>query len=74
VWVEFNNQWLLYSTPFEIAMEKNKKLRYLCLVGMDADMMVRIISRVNKKVLSKFLYKVTEMTEKAKHENNGTFG
>lgn len=66
-WVEFNNQWLLYSTPFEIAMEKNKKLRYLCLVGMDADMMVRVIGRVDKKVLSEFLHKVTEMTEKAKH-------
>jgi len=66
-WVEFNNQWLLYSTPFEIAMEKNKKLRYLCLVGMDADMMVRVIGRVDKKVLSEFLRKVTEMTEKAKH-------
>jgi hypothetical protein len=45
-WVEFNNQWLLYSTPFEIAMKKNKKLRYLCLVGMDADMMIRVIGRV----------------------------
>ncbi len=22
VWVEFNHQWMLYSTPFEIAMEK----------------------------------------------------
>ena len=66
-WVEFNNQWLLYSTPFEIAMEKNKKLKYLCLVGMNEDMMVRIIGRVDKKVLSEFLHKVTEMTEKAKH-------
>ena len=66
-WVEFNNQWLLYSTPFEIAMEKNKKLRYLCLVGMRADIMVRVIGRVNKKVLSEFLHKVTEMTEEAKH-------
>jgi len=66
-WVEFNNQWLLYSTPFEIAMEKNKKLKYLCLVGMDADMMVRVIGRVDKKILSEFLHKVTEITEKAKH-------
>ncbi len=65
-WVEFNNQWLLYSTPFEIATEKNKKLRYLCLVGMDADLMMRVIGRVNKTLLSKFLHKVTEMTGKAK--------
>ena len=34
-WVEFNEQWLLYSTPFERAFEQNKKLRYLCLVGIE---------------------------------------
>ncbi len=66
-WVEFNNEWLLYSTPFEIAMEKNDKLRYLCLVGMDVDMMVRVIGRVNAEKLSVFLHKVTAITEKAKH-------
>lgn len=66
-WVEFNNQWLLYSTPFEIAMERNKKLRYLCLVGMDVDMMVRVIGRVDQGLLSELLHKVTEMTGTAKH-------
>lgn len=65
-WVEFNNQWLLYSTPFERAMEENKKLRYLCLVGMDVDMMVRVIGRVDKEKLSVFLHKVTEKTGNAK--------
>lgn len=66
-WVEFNNRWLLYSTPFERAMEKNSKLRYLCLVGMDTDMMVRVIGRVNQEELSKFLHYVTDMTAAAKH-------
>lgn len=66
-WVEFNNQWLLYSTPFERAMAQNKKLRYLCLVGMDVDMMVRVIGRVDKASLSEFLHKITEMTQKARH-------
>lgn len=65
-WVEFNNQWLLYSTPFERAMEKNKKLRYLCLVGMNADMMVRVIGRVDQVLLTEYLARVTEMTGKAK--------
>jgi 2,5-dihydroxypyridine 5,6-dioxygenase len=27
-WIEFNNQWLLYSTPWEEAI-KSKKVRYL---------------------------------------------
>jgi len=66
-WVEFNNKWLLYSTPFDIAMKENKKLRYLCLVGMDADMMVRCIGRVNYPVLKEFEETVSEMTKKAKH-------
>jgi hypothetical protein len=34
-------------------MGKNKKLRYLSLMGMEADMMVRVIcrGRVNKRIL-----------------------
>ena len=65
-WVEFNNQWMLYSTPFEDAMAVNKKLRYMCLVGMDADMMVRLIGRVDQKSLSDFIWTVGNMTGAAK--------
>jgi leucyl aminopeptidase (aminopeptidase T) len=65
-WVEFNNQWLLYSTPWDVAMEENRKLRYLCLVGMDTDMMIRCIGRVDYPTLFKFQSKVVEMTKKAK--------
>ena len=65
-WVEFNNQWLLYSTPFETAMKENPKLRYMCLVGMDADMMVRLIGRIDQKALSAFLHEVANQTIAAK--------
>jgi leucyl aminopeptidase (aminopeptidase T) len=65
-WVEFNNQWLLYSTPFERAMDANQRLRYMCLVGMDADMMTRMMARVDKTKLSAFLRRVTEMTGEAR--------
>lgn len=65
-WVEFNNQWLLYSTPFEMAVEKNKRLRYVCLVGMNGDMMVRTIGRVNQQPLAALLKKISEKTSKAK--------
>jgi leucyl aminopeptidase (aminopeptidase T) len=64
-WVEFNNQWLLYSTPFEIAMEKNSRLRYLNLVGMDEDLLIRIIGKTDIEKLKTFMSKVTEMTHKA---------
>lgn len=63
-WVEFNEQWLLYSTPFERAMAKNPRLRYMCLVGMSVDMMVRLVARVDMPLLSEFMHKVTAMTQK----------
>jgi len=64
-WVEFNKQWLLYSTPFEQAMQKNKKLRYMCLVEMTADMMVRLIGRINPAALSTFMKRVSDMTQQS---------
>lgn len=66
-WVEYNVQWLLYSTPYDRAMKENKKLRYMCLVGMDADMMVRCIGRVNYPVLGRFLDKLCDITRAARH-------
>ncbi len=66
-WVEFNEQWLLYSTPFETALRENKKLRYSCMVGTTVDMMVRLVGRVDAKKLSVFLHKVSDMTQKTKH-------
>lgn len=66
-WVEFNNQWLLYSTPYERVVKENTKLRYLNLVGMDVDMMVRLIGRVDYPALTEFLKKVYELTKAAKH-------
>lgn len=65
-WIEYNNQWLLYSTPFEKAMENNKKLRYMCLVGMDPDLMVRNIGRIDTEKLSKFLKAFAQKNIEAK--------
>jgi len=66
VWIEYNNQWLLYSTPFEIAVENNKKLRYINLVGMNPSMMVRTMGRVDIELLSKMLHKIADMNRNAK--------
>jgi len=65
-WVEYNVQWLLYSTPWDIAIKENPKLRYLCLCEMDTDMMIRCIGRVDFPTLHKFQSKVAELTRKAK--------
>lgn len=66
VWVEYNNKWLLYSTPYEMVMEANKGIRYICLVGMNVDMMVRTIGRVDDKALRNFMVNIRDLTKKAK--------
>ena len=65
VWVEFNYEWLLYSGPWEKAM-KTGRVRYLCLVGMDAPMMVRCIGKVNWSALREFQTRISDMTHKAR--------
>ncbi|MBS7644700.1 MAG: hypothetical protein QXR65_05095 [Candidatus Bathyarchaeia archaeon] len=57
VWIEFNYEWLLYSTPWDEAMATNK-VRYLCLV--------RCMGKVNFPVLTEFRKKVMEITLKSK--------
>jgi len=66
VWIEFNKSWLLYSTPYEEAM-KAGKTRYICLVGMDTDMMVRNIGKVNIELLYEFQRKLAEITKRSRH-------
>ncbi len=66
-WIEFNNKWLLYSTPYDIATKENKKLRYLNACGTNPDLMVRCIGRVNYPLLGEFLERLRGMTMSAKH-------
>ena len=65
-WVEFNNQWLLYSTTYDIAMKENPRLRYLCLVGMNVDMMVRRMGRIDYAALERYMEKITDLTKEAR--------
>ena len=67
VWIEFNHQWLLYSTPFERAEAQNKKLRYMCLVDFNEALMIRTIGQVETAQLRDFMLAVTERTKNAKH-------
>ena len=66
-WIEYNNEWLLYSTPYDVATAKNSKLRYLNACGMNADMMVRLIGRVDFPNLEKFMDHLLKLTKNAKH-------
>jgi len=65
VWIEFNKSWLLYSTPWDRVMEKNT-VRYICLVGMDKDMLVRNVGRVNVRAVLEFQRVLGEITRKAR--------
>jgi len=64
VWIELNNQWLLYSTPWTEAMV-NGRTRYLFLGGLDRERITRCIARINMHLQEKFQNKVVELTKKA---------
>jgi leucyl aminopeptidase (aminopeptidase T) len=64
VWIEFNNQWLLYSTPWIEAMA-NGRTRYLFLGGLDRERVVRCISRLDMDLQERFQNKVVELTGRA---------
>lgn len=66
-WVEYNNQWIFYSTPYEKIMEANKKIRHCCYVGMNVDMMVRVIGRVDMPALDAYMTRLQSITKAAKH-------
>jgi len=63
-WIEFNNQWLLYSTPWIEAMA-NGRTRYLFLGGLDRERVVRCISRLDMDLQEQFQNKVVELTAQA---------
>lgn len=66
IWIEYNYEWLLYSSAFDAAVAANTKLRYICLVGMTADLLIRNIGRVRNRELGVFLRKAEEITKNAK--------
>ena len=66
VWIEFNHQWLLYSTPYERAAAANRKLRYMCLVDFNEDLLIRTVGHVDTPRLQVFMRRVTELTREAK--------
>jgi len=65
VWIEFNKSWLLYSTPWDNVMRENR-VRYICLVGMDKDMLIRNIGRVDAKAVLQFQRALGEVTKRTR--------
>lgn len=65
VWIEFNHQWLLYSTPFERASQANQKLRYMCLVDFNEELLIRTVGHVDTPRLQVFMRRVAQRTAQA---------
>ena len=65
VWIEYNRNWLLYSTPYWKAMETGR-VKYICLVGMYSDMMVRTIGRVDLNAMYEFQRRLAAITKKCR--------
>jgi len=64
-WIELNNQWLLYGTPWERAVT-NGRTRNLMLGGLSTDQLIRCIGEVDIDAQIAFQDKVVEITKRAK--------
>jgi len=65
VWIEFNNQWLLYSSGWQEAMS-GSRVRYMFFGGMNTDQMVRCVGNINIKRQAAFQERLVAMTHEAK--------
>jgi 2,5-dihydroxypyridine 5,6-dioxygenase len=64
-WIELNNQWLLYGTPWERAVT-NGRTRNLMLGGLSTDQLIRCIGEVDIDAQIAFQEKLVEVTKRAK--------
>lgn len=65
VWIELNEQWLLYSPMWDRAVT-NGRTRQIMLGGLDVERLVRLIGEVDVKTLKEFQDKLVELTRNAK--------
>jgi len=64
VWIELNNQWLLYSPIWDKAVT-NGRTRQVMLGGLGIERIVRNIGKVDMKAQKEFQKALTNMTKKA---------
>ncbi len=54
VWIELNCKWLLYSNVYYQTMKNNKKLRHMCLTGVDTSSMIGCVGSVDYDAMREF--------------------
>jgi leucyl aminopeptidase (aminopeptidase T) len=65
VWIELNDQWLLYSPMWDKAVT-NGRTRQIMLGGLGIERLVRCIGKVDMEAQKEFQNHLTEITKKAK--------
>lgn len=65
VWIELNNQWLLYSKPWNEAVT-NGRTRQIMLGGLSVQQLVRCIGKVDIEAQGQFQNMVVNLTKSAK--------
>jgi len=67
-WVEYNAKYIFYSTVYDRIVENPKdRPRYMNQNGVNPEMLIRNIGKVDNILLNKFILAVAKATEKAKH-------
>ncbi len=65
VWIELNNQWLLYSSPWNKAVT-NGRTRQVMLGGLTVEQLVRCIGKIDIQAQKEFQDKIVALTKGAK--------
>ena len=68
-WLEFNYEWIFYSTAYDrIIEDPDHRPRYMCLCGgVNADLLIRNIGKVDNVTLGKFILAMEAYTKAGKH-------
>ncbi len=68
VWIEYNNQWIFYSTTYDrIIEDPDHRPRYMCLVGCTPEFMIRNVGKVDNNLLHEFIIAIEAYTKAGKH-------
>lgn len=67
IWIEYNKQWLLYSTVSDMVTADPNRPRYICLAGATPGVLIRNVGKVDFPALVEFLKAITAETARAKH-------
>ena len=65
LWVEYDNQWLLYGSAWEEALSTPKRVRNLMLGGLNPEQIIRTVGKVDLHLQEEFQAVLVELTGNA---------